>query len=106
MWKVDWIIPLSIRIPPESWGTVEALGKMIENFKGPEPDIKPVKGDPRFVSGYIFPFHYNHPVTGKPTSEKAKNARLLRNIKAAAKAAKDTLAVKPKEKSKAKSKNR
>ena len=72
MWKVDWIIPLSIRIPAESWTTVEALGKMIENFKGPEADVPAIKGDPRFVSGYIFPFHYNHPVTGKPTSEKAR----------------------------------
>jgi hypothetical protein len=106
MWKVDWIIPLSIRISPESWGTVEALGKMIENFKGPEPDIKPVKCDPRFVSGYIFPFHYNHPVTGKPTSEKAKNAKLLKNVKVAAKTAKDTLATKPKRTTKAKSKNK
>jgi hypothetical protein len=106
MWKVDWIIPLSIRISPESWGTVEALGKMIENFKGPEPDIKPIKGDPRFVSGYIFPFHYNHPVTGKPTSEKAKNTKLLKNVKTAAKTAKDTLTAKPERKAKGKSKKK
>ncbi len=106
MWKMDWIIPLSIRIPPESWGTVEALGKMIENFKGPEADIPPVKGDPRFVSGYIFPFHYNHPVTNKPTSEKAKNAKLLSNVKAAAKTAKDARAVKSKTKAKVKSKRK
>jgi hypothetical protein len=106
MWKVDWIIPLSIRIPAESWTTVEALGKMIENFKGPEADIKPIANDPRFVSGYIFPFHYNHPVTGKLTSEGKKNARLLSNVKAAAKIAKSTLATKPKTKSKAKPKSK
>jgi hypothetical protein len=76
-WKIDWIIPLSIKIPAESWGSVEALGKAIMNFKAPAPDIKPTASDPRFKSGYIFPFHYNHPVTGKATSEKAKNARLL-----------------------------
>jgi hypothetical protein len=102
MWKVDWIIPLSIRISPESWTMVEDLGKMIANFKGPEPDIKPIANDPRFISGYIFPFHFNHPVTGKPTSEKAKNARLLSNVKAAAKTAKATLTTKSKAKPKSK----
>jgi hypothetical protein len=96
MWKVDWIIPLSIRIPPESWGTVEALGKMIENVKGPVPDVKPVKGDPRFVSGYIFPFHYNHPVTGKPTSEGRKNTKLLSNVKLAEETVKKSFAAAPK----------
>ena len=77
MLKVDWIIPLNIRIPKDSWGSAEELGKHIKGFKGPKPDIPMPDFDPRFVSGYIFPFHYNHPVTGKPTSEKAKNARLL-----------------------------
>ncbi|MBN1161179.1 MAG: nuclear transport factor 2 family protein [Dehalococcoidales bacterium] len=104
MWKVDWIIPLSIKISPDSWTAVEQLGKMISNFKGPEPDIKPIVNDPRFVSGYIFPFHYKHPVTGKPTSEKAKNARLLFNAKAAAKIAKDMLVAKPRAKAKRKPK--
>jgi hypothetical protein len=104
MWKVDWIIPLSIKISPDLWTRVEELGKMITNFRGPEPDVKPIANDPRFVSGYIFPFHYNHPVTGKPTSEKSKNARLLSNAKVAAKKAKDMLASKPKAKTKAKRK--
>jgi len=103
-WKIDWIIPLSIRIPAESWMPVEALGKAIENFKAPGADIPFLKGDPRFVSGYIFPFHYKHPVTGKPTSENKKNAKLLSNVKAASKAVQDTFAVKPKPKAKSKSK--
>jgi hypothetical protein len=102
IWKIDWIIPLSIKVSPESWTTVEELGKMIENFKAPEADLPIMKGDPRFVSGYIFPFHYNHPVTKKPTSETAKNAKLLSNVKAAAKIAKTTLATKSKAKAKAK----
>ncbi|MHB8105434.1 MAG: hypothetical protein ACYDG5_07855, partial [Dehalococcoidales bacterium] len=106
IWKIDWIIHLSIRIPAESWTTVEDLGKRIAGFKGPDPDIKPIANDPRFVSGYIFPFHYNHPVTGKPASEKAKNAKLLSNVKAAAKTAKATLATKPKSKAKPKSKKK
>jgi hypothetical protein len=82
-WKIDWIIPLSIKIPPEQWGTVEELGKSIANFQAPDPDIAMEENDPRFVSGYIFPFHYDHPVTGKPTSEGRKNAKLLKNAKAA-----------------------
>ena len=105
-WKIDWIIPLSIRIPAEAWTPVEELGKRIANFNAPGADAPFVKGDPRFVSGYIFPFHYNHPVTGKPTSEKKKNAKLLSNVKAAEKAVKNTFAVTSKAKSKAKPKSK
>ena len=32
--------------------------------------------DTQYPSGYIYPFHFNHPVTGKPTSEKKYNAGL------------------------------
>ena len=104
MWKVDWIIPLSIKISPDSWTRVEDLRKMIADFKAPGADVPAVKGDPRFVPGYIFPSHYQPPVTGKPTSEKAKNAKLLSNAKSAAKIAKDMLESKPKTKVKAKRK--
>ncbi len=90
-WKIDWIIPLSIKIPPEQWGTVEELGKSIAAFEAPGFDIPMEKNDPRFVSGYIFPFHYNHPVTGKATSEGKKNAALLKNAKAAEKTVLETL---------------
>ena len=48
-----------------------------------------IDGDPRFVSGYIFPFHYDHPVTGEPTSEGKKNAKLLKNVTGAEKAVRD-----------------
>jgi len=90
IWKmlaIDWIIPLNIRIPPEKWVAVENFANAIRNFKGPTPDIPPEDFDPRFVSGYIFPFHYNHPVTGKPASEKAKNARLIAAARAKMKTA-------------------
>jgi len=79
VWKfltVKWIIPYNVMVPEESWGKPEMMGKSIMDFKGPEPDIPPTPDDPRFVSGYIFPFHYNHPVTGKATSENEKNSRL------------------------------
>ncbi len=77
--KIDWIIPLNIRVAKDAWMPPEDLGKAIRDFKGPVPDIPPEDFDPRFVSGYIFPFHYNHPVTGRATSEGEKNARLLKN---------------------------
>jgi hypothetical protein len=32
--------------------------------------------DPRYPSGYIFPFHFPHPVTGKKTSEAGRNATI------------------------------
>jgi hypothetical protein len=36
------------------------------------PDVY-YDNDPRYPSGYIFPFHFVHPVTGKPTSEAKRN---------------------------------
>jgi hypothetical protein len=44
--------------------------------KLPEPDIPPSGINPRYPSGYIFPFHYKHPVTGKKTTEDKHNASL------------------------------
>jgi hypothetical protein len=41
----------------------------------PRPD-RPRPLDTRYPSGYIAPFHFRHPVTGKPTSERKHNASL------------------------------
>jgi hypothetical protein len=41
----------------------------------PTPD-KPRPLDTRYPSGYIAPFHYRHPVTGKQTSERKHNTAL------------------------------
>jgi hypothetical protein len=38
-----------------------------------EADIPRIENS-RYPSGYIIPFHYKHPVTGKETSEKKRNA--------------------------------
>ena len=35
--------------------------------------------DTQYPSGYIYPFHFKHPVTGKPSSEGEYNARLKLN---------------------------
>ena len=34
----------------------------------------------RYPSGYIVPFHYKHPVTGKKTSEDARNSSLNNKV--------------------------
>jgi len=41
-----------------------------------KPDVALTGSSTRYPSGYIYPFHYNHPVTGKKTSENELNARL------------------------------
>ena len=80
LWKIlsiKWVIPYAVRIP-EGWAMPEDINKpYIEgNFRGPAPDLAINKNDLRYVTGYIFPFHYKHPVTGKETSEAEKNAQL------------------------------
>lgn len=92
IWKIlsiKWVIPYSVRIP-EGWGMPEDIGgRLIRGEFGaprdqdlgprpemPKPDVPIDKNDLRYVSGYIFPFHFKHPVTGKETSEGVRNARL------------------------------
>ena len=57
-----------------------------ETTAGPPPEDSPesfelspdewAEYDTKYPSGYIYPFHFKHPVTGKPTSETAYNAKL------------------------------
>ena len=92
VWKIlsiHWIIPWGVRIP-EGWHMPEHIGRMFVKGRGvvpqnegdgprmpmPVPDIPVDPKDLRYVSGYIFPFHFKHPVTGKPTAEGVRNARL------------------------------
>ena len=80
IWKmlsIKWVIPYGVRIA-EEWAMPEDISQpfLEGQFRGPKPDIDIDRDDLRYVSGYIFPFHYNHPVTGKPTSEAEKNERL------------------------------
>ena len=58
-------------IPPESASDDEIAP---ENLKL-SPD-EWAEYDTQYPSGYIFPFHFNHPVTGKPVGEREYNARL------------------------------
>lgn len=81
IWKllsIKWVIPYALRIA-EGWALPEDVNRpyLAGEFRGPEPDIPIDRNDPRYLSGYIFPFHYRHPVTGKGTSEGETNAKLL-----------------------------
>ncbi len=59
-----WVKPERVTVvPPTQLGSVTA------------PDV-PRTHSPRYPSGYIFPFHYRHPVTGQVTSEGARNKAL------------------------------
>ena len=91
IWKIlsiKWVIPYGVRIS-QGWHMPEDIG--IRFVKGeaaapqnegprrpemPKPDVPVDKNDLRYVSGYIFPFHFKHPMTGKETSEGVRNARL------------------------------
>jgi hypothetical protein len=91
IWKIlsiNWIIPYALRIGETKIGDVPVLTgtwSMPEDinrpyytgqWKGSKPDVPVDKADLRYVTGYIFPFHFKHPVTGKETSERTLNARL------------------------------
>jgi len=81
-WKIlsiKWVIPYAVRIP-SGWAMPEDVNRpfLEGQFRGPAPDVPIDRDDPRYLSGYIFPFHYRHPVTGRETSEAEKNARLIK----------------------------
>ena len=83
-WKIqsfDWIIPYVVRLDGMCDGPEIRSRRIIRNAGEnrasiPDPDIALDKNDLRYVSGYIFPFHYVHPVTGKKTSEPERNSKL------------------------------
>ncbi len=64
-------------VPSEGWVNPDRLVAVNPQASLPrlEADI-PRTVSSRYPSGYIFPFHYKHPVTGKETSEKKRNASL------------------------------
>ena len=84
VWKIrsfDWVIPYVVRINEMCEGP-EIRSRRIIKGAGeggafiPDPDTPLDEKDLRYVSGYVFPFHYTHPVTGKKTSEEKRNAQL------------------------------
>lgn len=85
-WKfksISWALNYMVK-PGQGWVAPERLAAADPNFKmsWPEPDIQPTGFNPKYPSGYIFPFHYKHPVTGEKTSEDKLN-RSVKNIEKA-----------------------
>lgn len=85
-WKIlKLAYSLSLSYPP---GTGWVRKKRLAGFnpnqereqgqerEGGGPDIPPGGMDSLYPSGYIFPFHFRHPVTRKETSETERNAKL------------------------------
>jgi len=69
--------PIITAPPGQGWVKPERLAT--GPFTGGTSKLKPDRAteiDSRYPSGYIFPFHFKHPVTGKETSEKKHNATL------------------------------
>ncbi len=81
-WKILKLMwnPIYNAPPAEGWVKPERVAAVAGDSmsKAPRAD-KPRELDTRYPSGYIAPFHYRHPVTGKETSERRRNASL--NIK-------------------------
>src|SRR3972149_3636661 len=84
VWKIqsfDWIIPYVVRIDGMCEGPEIRSRRIVSDASEsgafiPDPDVPLHKDDLRYVSGYVFPFHYTHPVTGKRTSEAERNSKL------------------------------
>lgn len=76
IWKIMWN-PIIIADPKVGWVKPERLAAITpETLPKPPRSDKPRNIDTRYPSGYIPPFHYRHPVTGKETSERKHNATL------------------------------
>ncbi len=85
VWKIlaiQWTIPYGVRVY-DGWISPEDIaGPMLKNRMTPgalrvEPDAPMDPKDLRYITGHILPFHFTHPVTGKPTSEAKRNKRLV-----------------------------
>lgn len=79
IWKLKWV-PLYRCTPMTGWVKPERLSNRdvgSSDNKFPDwwqPDRPSKDIDYTYPSGYTLPFHYKHPVTGRETSEKLRNA--------------------------------
>jgi hypothetical protein len=77
MWNPCYTCP-----PTEGWVKPERVNAASVRSGGVYPRAdKPRELDPHYPSGYIVPFHYKHPVSGKVTSEREHNKAM--NVKGA-----------------------
>jgi hypothetical protein len=87
IWKIitcRWIPTYSFS-PEKGWVKPERLakGRPERQTNAPFPPSWHADGPAadinfEYPSGYILPFHFKHPVTGKPTTEGRRNARVKR----------------------------
>ena len=85
VWKIlsfIWMMPYALDIP-DGWQLPEDINAkfLLGEFDDPDPQIPLDPDDLRYLNGYITPFHYRHPVTGKVSPENKLNAALVRNKK-------------------------
>jgi hypothetical protein len=79
-WKIKELNfhPIFMGSPEEGWvkkERIEAASTGARRGQAAKPD-KPRDIDPRYPSGYIVPFHFKHPVTGKKSGESKRNESL------------------------------
>lgn len=80
-WKILKLMwnPIYTAPPALGWVKPERVTTTFTPRKGPGKTPKPDQPrdiDTRYPSGYIVPFHYKHPVTGKKSFEARRNASL------------------------------
>ena len=79
VWKISKIkwVPVYAGAPGEGWVKPERVAAIDrKKMRQPmEPD-RPRTFVPGYPSGYIVPFHFKHPVTGKASTEAQRNATL------------------------------
>jgi len=80
-WKIKKLTfhPIMLTPPGESWVKKERIAAItpVKRKKNAKPR-KPLDSSALYPSGYIVPFHFKHPVTGKKTGEAKRNASLKR----------------------------
>ena len=77
-WKIERIRwqPVYRAGLERGWAAPERVAARDPNsaLQAPPPDVPDTRHTLIYPSGYIFPFHYKHPVTGKKTTEEKRNA--------------------------------
>ena len=79
-WKIKKLKfhPIILAPPDEGWVKKERIAAIVPGEAGKRGPARPLDSDARYPSGYIVPFHFKHPVTGKKTSEARHNALMKR----------------------------
>ena len=80
-WKIKKLKfhPISLAPPTEGWVKKERIAAItVDTQRKPRGPAKPLDRKALYPSGYIVPFHFKHPVTGKKTTEAKHNALVKR----------------------------